>query len=89
MTRNRFFKGHRVFGNIHLLKFSFIHQNVKLMKYGANRLSGEFSRYSFNLSGVYQFYSVVILNILRNAKFMRSGGRKDFIAPWIANIFRS
>lgn len=41
---------------------------------GANRLSGEFSRYSFNLSGVYQFYSLVILNILRNAEFMRSKG---------------
>jgi hypothetical protein len=49
---------------------------------GANRLSGEFSRYSFNLSGVYQFYSLVILNILRNAEFMRSRGRKGFIASF-------
>ena len=45
---------------------------------GANHLSAEFSRYSFNLSGVYQFYSLIILNTLRNAKFMRSG-RKGFM----------
>ena len=55
---------------------------------GANRLSGEFSRYSFNLSGVYQFYSLVILNILRNAEFMRSKGAEGLhrFISWIANI---